>query len=246
MSRQSATVCLIKLHTRQRRAITDLPSWLGILIDPRDRRGRRHPFVSVLLTACSAVLTGEKSFGAIGQWASGAPPDALARLGARTATTYYVRVAPSAVTIGRIINAACPGGLADLLGDDLPRSVRRPARPQARQAPPRPQRRKKQRRGVPSPNRIKNMTLVADPHRKASLGEGGTSRTHRLFPNGWQTSRPHGHRTAPCGRGRANECRTTPDRRRQFGNGVALGLTEAWTDSKTNRIAATGRGPKQR
>ncbi|MFI8008307.1 transposase family protein [Streptomyces sp. NPDC086010] len=118
MSRQSATVCLIKLHTRQRRAITDLSSWLGILIDPRDRRGRRHPFVSVLLTACSAVLTGEKSFGAIGQWASGAPQDALARLGACTATTYYVRVAPSAVTIGRIINAACPGGLADLLGDN--------------------------------------------------------------------------------------------------------------------------------
>jgi predicted transposase YbfD/YdcC len=118
MCRQSATVCLIKSPSRQQRAIADLPSRLATLADPRDRRGKRHSFVSVLLTACSAVLTGAKSFAAIGQWASNAPQDALARLGARTAAAFGIRIAPSTATIRRIINAVCPGGLADLLGYD--------------------------------------------------------------------------------------------------------------------------------
>ncbi|MFE9139633.1 transposase family protein [Streptomyces sp. NPDC007355] len=69
MCRKSATVCLIKSPTRQHRAITDLPARLATLPDPRDRRGRRHPFVSVRLVACSAVLCGARSFAAIGHWA---------------------------------------------------------------------------------------------------------------------------------------------------------------------------------
>ncbi|MEV8546421.1 transposase family protein [Streptomyces sp. NPDC051572] len=88
------------------------------MADPRHRRGKRHSFVSVLLVACSAVLTGARSFAAIGQWAASAPQDALARLGTRAATVFDVRIAPSAATIRRVLNAACPGGLADLLGSD--------------------------------------------------------------------------------------------------------------------------------
>ncbi|GAA1305532.1 ISAs1 family transposase [Streptomyces sanglieri] len=118
MCRQSATVCLIKSPTRQHRAIGQLSLRLRTLADPRHRRGKRHPFVSVLLVACSAVLTGARSFAAIGQWARNAPQDALARLGARTATVFGVRVAPSTATIRRVLNTACPGGLADLLGHD--------------------------------------------------------------------------------------------------------------------------------
>ncbi|MFF4519147.1 transposase family protein [Streptomyces mirabilis] len=86
--------------------------------DPRDRRGRRHPFVSVLLVACSAVMCGARSFAAIGQWARNAPQDTLARLGARTVSAFTVRTAPSTATIRRMINGVCPGGLADLLGCD--------------------------------------------------------------------------------------------------------------------------------
>ncbi|MCX5426179.1 ISAs1 family transposase [Streptomyces sp. NBC_00078] len=88
------------------------------MADPRHRRGRRHSFVSVLLIACSAVLAGARSFTAIGQWAKAAPQTALARLGARVATVFSVRVAPSAATVRRVLNAVCPGGLADLLGTD--------------------------------------------------------------------------------------------------------------------------------
>jgi predicted transposase YbfD/YdcC len=118
MCRQSATVCLIKSPTRQHRVTGPLATRLQTLADPRHRRGKRHPFVSVLLVACSAVAAGARSFAAIGQWAGSAPQDTLARLGARTATALCVRLAPSAATIRRLINDTCPGGLADLLGHD--------------------------------------------------------------------------------------------------------------------------------
>ena len=118
MCRQSASICPIKSPTRQHRLIGQLALRLRTLADPRHRRGKRHSFVSVLLVACSAVLTGARSFAAIGQWALSAPQDALARLGARAATVFGVRIAPSTATIRRVLNAACPGGLADLLGYD--------------------------------------------------------------------------------------------------------------------------------
>ncbi|WUJ15324.1 ISAs1 family transposase [Streptomyces sp. NBC_00390] len=73
----------------------------------------------MLLVACSAVLAGARSPAAIGQWARATPQDALARLGARTATVFRVRVAPSTSTIRRVLKDTCPGGLADLLGCDL-------------------------------------------------------------------------------------------------------------------------------
>ncbi|MGH3803597.1 MAG: ISAs1 family transposase [Pseudonocardiaceae bacterium] len=118
MCRQSASVCLVKSPTRQHRALAGLSERLATLADPRDARGKRHPFVSVLLAACSAVVAGARSFAAIGQWAKNAPQDTLARLGARTATVFGIRVAPSGATMRRLINSVCPGGLADLLGHD--------------------------------------------------------------------------------------------------------------------------------
>lgn len=116
MCRQSATVCLVKSPTCQQRGVVDLAERLRTLPDPRDRRGVRHPFVSVLLVACSAVVSGARTFAAIGQWARNAPQDTLARLGARTATAFDVRAAPSSATVRRLIIRICPGGLADLLG----------------------------------------------------------------------------------------------------------------------------------
>ncbi|MGH8919353.1 MAG: ISAs1 family transposase [Actinomycetes bacterium] len=118
MCRQSATVCLIKSPTRQHREVPHLDGRLRMLPDPRKRRGRRHPLVSVLLTAACAVLAGARSYFAIGQWARNAPQDTLARLGIREAGPLAVRRAPSTSTIRRVLLAVCPGGLADLLGAD--------------------------------------------------------------------------------------------------------------------------------
>src|SRR5580700_8507743 len=50
--------------------------------DPRKRRGRRHALAGLLVAGIAAVLAGSRSFAAIGQWAAGAGPEVLARLGA--------------------------------------------------------------------------------------------------------------------------------------------------------------------
>ena len=78
--------------------LSDVAARLTALPDPRDRRGRRHTLVSVLLTAACAVLTGARSYLAIGQWARHAPQDALARLGFRACGLLGVRRAPSPST----------------------------------------------------------------------------------------------------------------------------------------------------
>ncbi|MFG2561257.1 transposase family protein [Streptomyces sp. NPDC048496] len=88
------------------------------LPDPRRRRGVRHPFVSVLQIAACAVLARARSYATIGQWAAEAPQHTLARLGARCATAFAVRIAPSSATVRRVTTSVCPGGLADLLGCD--------------------------------------------------------------------------------------------------------------------------------
>jgi hypothetical protein len=80
--------------------------------------GRRYSLVSVVLTACCAVLAGARSYAAAGQWAGHAPQEALGRLGVRAAGSLRVRHAPSASTIRRVLTLVCPGGLADLLGCD--------------------------------------------------------------------------------------------------------------------------------
>ncbi|MFJ9909705.1 ISAs1 family transposase [Streptomyces sp. NPDC101152] len=118
MCRQSATVCPVKSPLREYVSAGTLGGRLAGLADPRRRRGRRHPFVSVLLIAASAVLTFACSYAAIGQWARCAAQETLARLGARVAGVLQVRIPPSTATVRRIIALTCPGGLADLTGTD--------------------------------------------------------------------------------------------------------------------------------
>ena len=118
MCRQSASVCLIKSPTHSERSGKILMDRLAALPDPRCRRGKRHSLLSVLLVAASAVITGARSYAAIGQWAAAAPQHTLARLGARTVGAFAVRIAPSTATIRRIITLVCPGGLAELTGSD--------------------------------------------------------------------------------------------------------------------------------
>ncbi|WP_370270698.1 ISAs1 family transposase [Streptomyces sp. V4I8] len=64
------------------------------------------------------MVSGARSFVAIDEWATDAPQDVLARLGARTVTALAVPIPPSGATIRRVIKDTCPGGLADLLGHD--------------------------------------------------------------------------------------------------------------------------------
>ncbi len=64
MCRQSATVCLTKSPSPRQRELSGVAARLATLSDPRDRRGRRHSLVSVLLTAACAVLAGARVEGA--------------------------------------------------------------------------------------------------------------------------------------------------------------------------------------
>ncbi|WP_429429261.1 transposase family protein [Nocardia sp. GAS34] len=54
---------------------------LGLVKDPRKRRGRRFGLASILLVALAATLAGSRSFAAIGEWAGDAPGSVLGRLG---------------------------------------------------------------------------------------------------------------------------------------------------------------------
>nr|WP_229860360.1 transposase family protein [Streptomyces litmocidini] len=73
MCRRSAIVCLIKPPSPATRDLSVPTDRSTALPDPRDRRGRRHSLVAVLLTAACAVLVGARFCPAIGQGARHAP-----------------------------------------------------------------------------------------------------------------------------------------------------------------------------
>ena len=53
---------------------------LATIPDPRKRRGVRHPLLEILVVAATAVLSGARSFSAIGDWAADAGVEVLAAL----------------------------------------------------------------------------------------------------------------------------------------------------------------------
>lgn len=56
---------------------------LKTLVDPRKRRGVRHPAVTVVAIGVCAALSGARSFAAIAEWASGLSREGLRRLGSK-------------------------------------------------------------------------------------------------------------------------------------------------------------------
>lgn len=80
------------------RTVTDLRDYLATVPDPRHRRGRRHPITTILLIAAAAVLTGARSFTAIGEWAADLPQHLLATLGARRDSRHGLYQAPTEAT----------------------------------------------------------------------------------------------------------------------------------------------------
>jgi predicted transposase YbfD/YdcC len=100
-------------------AVTDGAGLLGDLRehligvpDPRARRGVRHTFISILLVAAAAVLTGARSFTAIGEWAADAPQHVLKTLGTRRDRHHDRYRAPDEATLRRALQAV-DGDLLD-------------------------------------------------------------------------------------------------------------------------------------
>jgi len=90
----------------------DLREHLLGVPDPRARRGVRHTFMSILLLAAAAVLTGARSFTAIGEWAADAPQHVLKKLGTRRDRHHDRYRAPDEATLRRALQAV-DGDLLD-------------------------------------------------------------------------------------------------------------------------------------
>ncbi|MGA2476936.1 MAG: ISAs1 family transposase [Terriglobia bacterium] len=60
-----------------------LMEMLRTLVDPRQRRGVRHPLVTVVAISVCAALSGARSFKAIAEWAKDLSRDTLRRLGSQ-------------------------------------------------------------------------------------------------------------------------------------------------------------------
>jgi hypothetical protein len=89
---------------------------LGELADPRDRRGVRHSFVSLLAIAVAAVGSGARSWTEIGEFACELTPEQLARLGARPSPYTGRYSPPDEATIRRALQRVDAQALDRLVG----------------------------------------------------------------------------------------------------------------------------------
>jgi len=109
-----------RVDGRVERAATDvgegLLDRLGELADPRDRRGVRHSFVSLLAIAVAAVGSGARSWTEIGEFARELTPEQLARLGARPSPYTGRYTPPDEATIRRALQRVDPQALDRLVG----------------------------------------------------------------------------------------------------------------------------------
>ena len=91
--------------------------------DPRHRRGIRHRQDSMLALAVCGVLSGARSVAALGEWAADLPPEALQRLQCRWHPQLKRYIAPSGVTLWRLLRQVPPEELEDVVGQWLAAQV---------------------------------------------------------------------------------------------------------------------------
>lgn len=83
---------------------------LAGVIDPRKRRGVRHPLLTVLAISVCGILSGARSFAAIAQWALELAPEQLQRFGSPR------RRPPSEPTIRRVLQSVDAQAVDERLG----------------------------------------------------------------------------------------------------------------------------------
>lgn len=93
-----------------------LLDYLARVPDPRDPRGVRHTLTSLLLAAVAAVLAGARSFTAVSEWVSDAPPQVLAALGVRRDPLAGRFQPPDEATIRRVLEAVDAAALDAAVG----------------------------------------------------------------------------------------------------------------------------------
>jgi len=83
----------------------ELLDHLRMVKDPRRKRGIRHSLTSVLAVAVCAIMSGNLSYRAIGEWAASLGQDFLKRLGCRKHPETGNYIAPSEPTLRRAIQS---------------------------------------------------------------------------------------------------------------------------------------------
>lgn len=100
--------------------VADLREHLGVVPDPRARRGVRYALSAVLVIVAAAVAAGARSFTAIGEWAADAPQRIVALLGARRDRAGVYR-APGEATVRRVPQTVDPDAVDSAIGTWLVR-----------------------------------------------------------------------------------------------------------------------------
>ena len=85
-----------------------LLSFLAEIPDPRSRHGRRHPLTAILALVCCAIMSGAKSYAAIGQWGQDQDIALMHRLG-------FTRTPPKSGGIRKVLIALDKGRFEDAL-----------------------------------------------------------------------------------------------------------------------------------
>lgn len=93
---------------------SELAELLRTIPDTRDARGRRHTLAAVLALGLAAVMTGARSFAAIGEWARVQPRETLTRFG-----VHPDRAAPETSTFRRVFATADADYLDAVIGAHL-------------------------------------------------------------------------------------------------------------------------------
>jgi hypothetical protein len=92
---------------------------LAKVTDPRMRRGVRHTQISILAIAVCAVLSGARSFLAIGEWACDLSQDILERFKSRWSDDKRRYIPPSEPTIRRTLKTIDAGEVDRIIGNWL-------------------------------------------------------------------------------------------------------------------------------
>ena len=112
-----------------------LAEHLAWVPDPRDPRGVRHTLTSLLLAAAAAVLAGARSFTAIGEWVTDAPPRVMAALGVRYDPLARRFRPPDEATIRRVLEAVDAAAVEAAVGSWLAARLQATRPPRSRAGP---------------------------------------------------------------------------------------------------------------
>jgi hypothetical protein len=110
---------MVDLNTVSIESKGGLLDYLALLTDPRKRRGIRHTQISILAVAICALLSGSKSFIAVGEWAADLTQNMFKRLGCRYSERLEKFVPPSEPTLRRTLKKVNGDEIDDLIGQWL-------------------------------------------------------------------------------------------------------------------------------